>query len=1124
MKSWVLHRVAGRSDLPPRDSRHLHEPDLDVDAAPRHGDARRRRATRLRAGADLGVYAPLIGAVRDELEHFVASHVRLHVVIAERDRFLLTSIGVRSPGGAEARELLRQFMHEFRPEQVKRYLAREVIGRLPNAAVIDLSQFAGLADLENGERPGDDGEYRELLAALRTTPALPIARPYEVSVIGRWSEAEPASATSAAPARARRLDTPTTPLAGRRVEFDIDDGAGTRRAVLPAVVPGRRYVVGKDESADLRVDGTYTSRRHAEIWLDDDGWHVADAGSTNGLRVESGGADGTPARVVATAATGDATPIRVGDGHADRPLGARRRAAGRLPVDRRPAAARRGSGVGGSDADRGRRERAEDAADRRCSRVRHGLSRFAIHGDAGERRAQPCDRRRRASAHASAARATRRSSSTAATQACRASTSRSTRVDDDGAHGVVHGDNGIVIDGVAHGPGDALRLAARPDDGPRRRSAGRARVHARPGARRRALRWRRSSLITPIEPGRATRPGALSRGAAAPTQAVYATAACRLEAAVASSCGSQHAVNEDAHSALDGSGRLFVVADGVGGGAMAQTASRLLVAAAAPGARRAAARRRARRDARCSPPTGRSPRRSPASPSGRARRRSRCARRSTPSAARWLVAWVGDCRVYRWSARGAGQLDLLTRDDTFGHLGETPPPGGSPHDPARMVGNGATTGANVAVHGLGRDELLVLCSDGVHKHLDGADWCRVLGAPVSLAQRGQALVALARKRGSVDDATVLLLHRSDPEPRDPRWRGRAAVRFDTRKERAMTPADIDRVFGRGRLRMVTGDHVEVFREHVAAGRAAPLHQALPRHRRRRLQRVDRARVAHPRAPGRPRHQAGARRRPLRPRRAPTGRRWCRPTTPASPSTTGRRCCRSSATARPCATSSRTARTGGRSPSTAWSRSTRSTSCSWSTSTSRPTTSAFRSAPADFDPHARGQWLQPRFDDIALIDFAFSLVSGERLDSALPIAQQADYDYQSPRLLRALEAGRHGDLAPTRQLDWRCDLFSLAAMLWRYLPELEDTTTGAWTRPRHAKARALVRRLIEAHDAELPARAAARRADRARRRAARAGRAGRIAAARLDAGVRQPRRPGGIADAGDADRAAGDRRR
>ncbi|HEX4234830.1 MAG TPA: hypothetical protein VH041_11025 [Caldimonas sp.] len=125
------------------------------------------------------------------------------------------------------------------------------------------------------------------------------------------------------------------------------------------------------------------------------------------------------------------------------------------------------------------------------------------------------------------------------------------------------------------------------------------------------------------------------------------------------------------------------------------------------------------------------------------------------------------------------------------------------------------------------------------------------------------------------------------------------------------------------------------------------------------------------------------------------------------------------------------------------------------------------APANFDPHAPGQTLHPHFDELALIDFAFSLVSGEPLDSALPIAHQAEYEYQSPRLLRALDAGRFGNLAPTRQLDWRCDLFSLAAMLWRYLPELEETTVGAWTRPRHARARALVRRLVEAHDAELP---------------------------------------------------------
>jgi protein phosphatase len=270
-----------------------------------------------------------------------------------------------------------------------------------------------------------------------------------------------------------------------------------------------------------------------------------------------------------------------------------------------------------------------------------------------------------------------------------------------------------------------------------------------------------SALITPIEPARA-RPGSLSTSAARPTHAVYANASHRLEAAVATSCGSQHAVNEDAHSALAGTGRLFVVADGVGGGAMAQTASRMLVAQlhealdgkpidgervalAMLGADRAIAAAIARVTERPGAATV-----------------ALCAPLDA-IAARWLVAWVGDCRVYRWSPRGGGRLALLTRDDTFAHLGEAPPPGGAPSDPARMVGNGATTGANAALHDLGDDELLALCSDGVHKHLDDADWCRVLAAPLALAQRGQALIALARARGSVDDATALLLHRSGPQ-------------------------------------------------------------------------------------------------------------------------------------------------------------------------------------------------------------------------------------------------------------------------------------------------------------------------------------------------------------------------
>ncbi|MEO6364033.1 MAG: hypothetical protein ABIO71_12445, partial [Caldimonas sp.] len=126
-------------------------------------------------------------------------------------------------------------------------------------------------------------------------------------------------------------------------------------------------------------------------------------------------------------------------------------------------------------------------------------------------------------------------------------------------------------------------------------------------------------------------------------------------------------------------------------------------------------------------------------------------------------------------------------------------------------------------------------------------------------------------------------------------------------------------------------------------------------------------------------------------------------------------------------------------------------------------------PAGFDPRAGSERaLHPCFDDLTLIDFAFSVVSGERLKSALPIAAQPDYEYQSPRLLQALEQGRSGDLGMTRHLDWRCDFFSLAAMLWRYLPEPANALGRGWTTERHEMASAFVRHLVEVHDLELPA--------------------------------------------------------
>ncbi|HZQ63278.1 MAG TPA: hypothetical protein VFC24_18110, partial [Casimicrobiaceae bacterium] len=128
-------------------------------------------------------------------------------------------------------------------------------------------------------------------------------------------------------------------------------------------------------------------------------------------------------------------------------------------------------------------------------------------------------------------------------------------------------------------------------------------------------------------------------------------------------------------------------------------------------------------------------------------------------------------------------------------------------------------------------------------------------------------------------------------------------------------------------------------------------------------------------------------------------------------------------------------------------------------------------PATFEPLDPDALLHPAFARLALIDFAFSLVSREPLATALPIGWQKDYDYQSPRLLRALEAGAGGDLRPTQELDWRCDLYSLAAMLRRYLPDDEwarsEGSARGWTMRHYDAARALVYRLRDAHDRDLP---------------------------------------------------------
>ena len=273
------------------------------------------------------------------------------------------------------------------------------------------------------------------------------------------------------------------------------------------------------------------------------------------------------------------------------------------------------------------------------------------------------------------------------------------------------------------------------------------------------------NLVTPREPG--TREpltpqrdsGGRRERTTVSEAATLKSRGVRLDVAAASARGRHHSVNEDSHSALDRAWPVYVVADGVGGGAMASWTSRELVrrlhaaldhrrideralSNALLDADREVARDLAKRTAECGAATV------------------AVGVATGHLLSRWLIAWVGDCRIYRVRTAQEDPALLLTRDDTYAHLGETPPPGGSPDDPARMVGNGAVDSPNVASVQLADDEMLVVCSDGLHKHVDPSEIQRQLRARAPLARCCGRLVELARLHGSTDDATVLAIHRN----------------------------------------------------------------------------------------------------------------------------------------------------------------------------------------------------------------------------------------------------------------------------------------------------------------------------------------------------------------------------
>ena len=236
-----------------------------------------------------------------------------------------------------------------------------------------------------------------------------------------------------------------------------------------------------------------------------------------------------------------------------------------------------------------------------------------------------------------------------------------------------------------------------------------------------------------------------------------------LTAAYATEAGNGRARNEDccSHEPSADEPGFCGVADGVGGGVHGEIASSVLLAYCAE----------------ASHDTYRDPERL-RSWLVRADRlvQQAIARRSSQSGAATLAAaWfpspgvayllnVGDCRVYQLRPqRRSYAIQQLTVDQTYARLAQQPPPQGKPDDPARMVGTGALGEPPVLKAQLRERELLLMCSDGLHKFLPDEQMAEVvasgLGRGSSLATICSALVRAAKRNGSHDDASVLLVLR-----------------------------------------------------------------------------------------------------------------------------------------------------------------------------------------------------------------------------------------------------------------------------------------------------------------------------------------------------------------------------
>jgi protein phosphatase len=129
----------------------------------------------------------------------------------------------------------------------------------------------------------------------------------------------------------------------------------------------------------------------------------------------------------------------------------------------------------------------------------------------------------------------------------------------------------------------------------------------------------------------------------------------------------------------------------------------------------------------------------------------------------WLAMTVGDCKVMVAAREGnAWKIRWSSPNQSYAQCGLPPPEGVDPASPANMVGCGMAFPALIEPITFQPGERLLLCSDGFYNAFSDTALCALLGeTTVPLAhQMARHWAEQAQQQGAHDDVTVLAVEQA----------------------------------------------------------------------------------------------------------------------------------------------------------------------------------------------------------------------------------------------------------------------------------------------------------------------------------------------------------------------------